>query len=884
MPSLRVLASKLKTVFSKHVDTEFNDEMQTHLQLLTERFVRQGMRSGDAAAAARRQFGNVTLLQEDRREMQTLVSIEILWRDLRYGLRTLWKSRGFALVAILTLALGIGASTAIFSVIDNVLMEPFPYADAGSLMFPQIHDMAGAEGSGRQGYTSSEFLAFAEQNHVFDGVIAAAEEHVLYKLGDGAEQFDSAQVTPGTFEFFGVPPFLGRVMQPADYEPGAPPVFLLRYKTWVNRFNRDPQILNKTFILSGTPRTLIGIMPPRFAWFDADVFIPEKPEPGGGFPIRWFMLGHLKPGVSVRQAEAHLTIVANRLSKLYPQNYPTRFEVKVKHLGDSVVGRLQSTLYTVLAAVALLLLIGCGNVANLMLARATAREKEFALRAVLGAGRRRLVQQVLVESGILALGGTALGTLLAWGGLKFIVAALPQNMIPAESVIELNAPVLGFTLCVAALTVLIFGLVPALQAARRDLIDPLRDSGKGASSGFRGGRLRGAVVVLEVAMSLTLLVGAGLLMRSFLALREEHLGVQPDHVLMAVLPLPEERYKSADQVAGFFRPLLARLKALPGIVDATESSEVPPTTYTRSDINIPGKAHEEKWSALLQLCGEGYFPVLRTEFKQGRAFSETEVKSARKLAVVNEAFARKYLRGENPIGARVQVTQLETLAEPVHDARFEIVGVMADVKNQGVQLPVEPAIWIPYTVTGDSIAGPRFLLVRTAQAPLAMMNAVQHEIWATDAEVAFAYPDTLENFIGERSYAGPRFGFVLITIFGCIGLVLVTTGVYSVLAYTAARRTNEIGIRMALGAGRAEVLGMVIKAGLRLVVLGIGIGLIVSMALGRVIATELWGVSAYDPLTLAGMAALLMTICVIACWIPARRAARVDPLVALRYE
>jgi putative ABC transport system permease protein len=317
-------------------------------------------------------------------------------------------------------------------------------------------------------------------------------------------------------------------------------------------------------------------------------------------------------------------------------------------------------------------------------------------------------------------------------------------------------------------------------------------------------------------------------------------------------------------------------------VDATESSEIPPTNYTQSKIDMPGTAHQEKWSALLQLCGEGYFPMLRMEFKGGRAFSEAEVNGARKLAVVNEAFARKYLRGENPIGALIHVPQLETLA--VRDARFEIVGVIADAKNQGLQLPVEPEIWIPYTVTGDSVSGVRFLLVRTAQAPLAMMNAVRHEIRATDAGVAFAFPDTLEGFIGARSYAGPRFGFVLITIFGCIGLVLVTTGVYSVLAYIAARRTNEIAIRMALGAERAEVLRMVIKAGLRLVALGVVIGLLVSVALGRLLAKELWGVSTYDPITLAGMAALLMTICVVACWIPARRAARVDPLVALRYE
>ena len=885
MPSqFRALVSKIKALFTKQeLDFEFDAEVRAHLLLLTERFVQQGLPPADAAAAARRQFGNMTSLQEDRRQTRTLMSLETLLQDLRYALRTLRKSRGFAAVAILTLALGIGASTAIFSVIDNVLMSPFPYADSSRLMFVRIHDLAGSEIDGRQGYTSSELLDIAEQTRAFDHVIAASDEEILYKQGEGTERFDGADVTPGTFELFGMPPLLGRTMQPADYEPGAPPVFVLRYKTWVARFNADPSILNKTFVLSGVSRTLIGIMPPRFGWYDADMFLPEKPvrAAGAGSPIRWFLLGHLKPDVSISQAEADLAIIATRLAKLDPQNYPQRFDVQVKPLGDTVVGHLRPTLLTVLAAVALLLLIGCGNVANLMLARATAREKEFALRAVLGAGRYRLVQQVLVESLILALGGALLGTLLAWGGLKFIVAALPQDMVPTESVIQLNAPVLAFTLGVAVLTALIFGLVPALQAARRDLIDPLRDSGKGVSGGFRTGRLRNAVVVVEVALALTLLVGSGLLMRSFLALRQESLGLQQDHVLMAMLPLPQDRYKAAEQVAGFYRPLLARLKSLPGVVDAAESSALFPFGGIPSDIEIPGKSHDEKWSALFQLCSEGYFPVLRTEFKQGRAFTAAEVDSARKLAVVNQAFVRKYLARENPLGTRVRLGHLQTLPDPVHDPSFEIIGVISDMKNQGLQVPVEPEMWLPYTVTGSSGRG---ILVRTAQDPLALMDSVRHEVWATDSGVALSLAGTLEAFISRFSYAGPRFGFLLVTIFGCIGLILVTTGVYSVLAYTATRRTHEIGIRMALGAEKIEVLTLVIKTGLRLVLLGIAIGLVVSLALGRVIASQLWGVSAHDPMTLVATAALLLLICVVACWLPARRATQVDPLVALRYE
>jgi putative ABC transport system permease protein len=809
-----------------------------------------------------------------------------LRQDVGYALRTLRKSPGFAAVAILTLALGIAASTAIFSVIDNVLMEPFPYRDANRLMSLEIHDTARGEHDFRAGFLGPEFLDYAEQNHSFDGVIADDQIDILYTRKEGTENYHGELVTPGTFEFFGMPALLGRVMQPPDYEPGATPVFVMRYKTWVNQFSADPNIVNQTFVLNGTPRTLIGIMPPRFAWGDGDMWIPAKPDRAvtptdRGFPQHWFLLGHLKPGVSGKEAEADFTVIANSLSKVYPNEYPKHFTVKIDSLTNLVVGRFRTTLYIVLAAVGLLLLIGCGNVANLLLARATGREKEFAIRAALGAGRWRLVRQLLVESMILALGGAAFGALFAWGGLKSLVASMPQEIIPAESVIRLNAPVLVFTLVVAALTALIFGLVPAMQAARRDLNDPLRDSGKGVSGGFRHGRLRDAVVVLEVALSLTLLVAAGLLMRSFVALREVHLGLQPDHILVARLPLPQDRYKTADQVAGFFRPLLLRLKALPGVVDATETSTLPPYGGIPTDIEVPGKTHAETWTAPFQLCSEGYFTVLKIQFVSGRPFTEAEVNGARKLAVVNQTFVHKYLGSDNPIGQRVHLARLEEFPDPLRDPWFEIIGVVADVKNQGLQDPVTPEVWVPYTVTGSAARG---VLVRTAQEPMTMMNAVRQEIWSTDRSVALTLTGTLEGYIRQFSFAGPRFGFLLMSIFGSIGLILVTIGVYSVLAYTAARRTHEMGIRMALGAEGRDVLRLVIGMGLRLVALGVVIGVVASLLLARVIATQLWGVSAYDPVTLSAVAVLLLITGLLACWVPARRAARVDPLVALRYE
>ena len=814
--------------------------------------------------------------------------METLGQDLRFALRNLVKAPGFAIVAILTLALGIGSSTAIFSVMENILMEPFPYPDAQRYMGVLIHDTEKNEPGGRPVFSGPELLDYIEQNHVFDRVIANDRTDVLYRSGEGTQQFTGNLVTPGTFEFLGMPALYGRVMQPADYEPGAPPVFVLRYKTWVKHFGADPSIINKTFVLNGTPRTLIGIMPPRFGWGDAEMWIPEKPSRAGtgksyagAFPKFWFLLGHLKPGTSIKGAESDLTVVAKRLATVYPKDYPKHFTVQVESLTNLVVGRFKATLYIVLSAVGLLLLIGCGNVANLLLARATTREKEFAIRSALGANRGRLIRQLLVESLILAIGGAAVGILLAWGGLKSLVALMPQNIIPAEAVIRLNTLVLLFTLVVAILTALVFGLVPAVKAARKDLNDPLRDSGKGISGGFRHGKLRDAVVVLEVALSLTLLVGAGLLMRSFVALRDVHLGLQPDHILVARLPLPVDRYKTADQVTSFYRPLLQRLKALPGVVEATETSTLPPYGGIPSDIEVPGKTHSEKWNALFQLCSEGYFGVLKIQFLDGRSFTEAEVSGARKLAVVNQTFTKKYLGGENPIGRQVRIAGLAEFGDPVKEPVFEIIGLVADAKNRGLQDPPDPEIWVPYTVTGSAFRG---ILVRTAKEPLSMLNAVEHEIWATDASVAITLSGTLEGYISQFSYAGPRFGFFLMTIFGAIGLVLVTIGVYSVLAYTTTRRTQEIGIRMALGAKGSDVLGMVIRMGLRLVGIGVGLGLIASAALGRVIATQLWGISAYDPWTLASVPVLLLMTGLLACWLPARRAARVDPLVALRYE
>jgi putative ABC transport system permease protein len=876
-------------VYRSGFEREMDAELRSHLDAYADDLVRGGLSQSEARRRAQLEFGGIDAAKEECRQARGARFVDTLSQDLRYGLRVMGKNPAFTIVAVLTLALGIGASTAIFGVVESVLVEPFPYPDAGRLMTVEIHDAGQNQPTGRPVYPGPEFLDYVEKNHVFDRVIGNDELEVIYSPGDSAEgmwRYRGILVIPGTFEFFGMPSLLGRVMGPADYEPGAPPVFVLRYRTWVRDFAADPAVVNKTFVLNGVARTLIGIMPPRFAWGNGDVFIPEKPvrsdAPVAGQVSRvWYMVGHLKPGVSITQAQADLTVVASQLAKVYPRNYPEHFRVEVVSLTDMVVGHFRRTLYITLAAVALLLLIGCANVANLMLARATTREKEFALRSALGASRSRLVRQLLIESLLLAIGGAALGVVLAWAGLKGLVALLPQQSIPAETVVRLSTPVLVFAVTIGLLTPLIFGLAPALRAVGGDLEKPLRDTGKGATGGAKHGRLRDLVIVAEVALSFTLLAGAGLLIRSFVALRNVDLGLRPDHVLVSRLVLPADRYKNAAQVTSFFQPLIARLKALPGVLDAAESNAIPPDGGSSGPIEIPGRAHSEQWNAAVELCSEGYFPVLRLKLLEGRVLSEAEVTNARKVAVVNKTFAGRYLPGVNPLGQRVRVSDLENGPDGVPDPQFEIVGVVADARNRGLQQPAEPEVWVPCTVTGSGGWG---ILVRTANDPTSVMNEVRNAVWATDRGVAIGYTDTLENYINQQSYAGPRFGFILMSIFGGTGLILATIGVYSVVAYATARRQHEFGIRMAIGATLGDVLRLVLGQGAKLAFFGVLLGIPIAVALARMMQGLLFSVSATDPLTLAGVALLLMGVGIFACYIPARKAMRVDPMEALRCE
>jgi putative ABC transport system permease protein len=811
--------------------------------------------------------------------------LQNVWHDVRYGFRGLVSRPAFTLIAILTLALGIGSAAAIFSVIQNVLLDPAPYADVERIAYVQIRDASRSQPGGRTAFQVPEFLDYQEQSQVFEDVIGGGFEDALLRTKDGTLQFAAGLVTPNTFRFLGVPPLLGRGIVDSDVAPGAPPVFVMSHKMWVAQHSKDPTVVGRVFVLNGVPTTCVGVMPPRFTKQGADLWKPMTLDRADPAQQRRYVVfqAKLKRGMTFERATAEMDIVARRIAKQYPDNYPPKFTVHVVSWVDGLVRQFRTTLYTLFAAVGVLLLIACTNVANMLLARAAVREKEMAIRTSLGAGRWLLVRQLLIESVMLALGGAVLGCAFAYAGIVGVKGLMPQGLFPTEADIRLNIPVLAFSLGVAAFTAIVFGLVPALQTVKKNMADPLKDSGRGVVGGFRRGKLRSTLVICEVALSLVLLAGAGLLIRNFVKLQTMDIGFDPDNILVARLPLPREQYKTAAAKQQFFEALLPRLHALPGVVAATETSTLPPYGGIGTDIDIPGKTHAERWEAIYQLCSDEYFRTLGLKIVRGRTLSPIEVSAARKVAVINQTFANKYFPAENPIGRQIVLKGMQKLPDgnAIDNPSFEVIGVIADAKNTGIVDPIRPEAFIPYTVTG---AFERGILVRTQGDPEALLAAVRNEIWTVDRSVAITMTGTLTSYLRQFSYSEPRFSLVLLSVFASVGLILVAIGVYSVIAYTVARQTREIGIRMALGAGRRDVLRMVSLMGLRLIAIGAVIGLLASFGATRLVAAQLSGVSPHDPLTLAGVVVLMGLVGVAACYFPAQKASRVDPLVALRTE
>jgi putative ABC transport system permease protein len=911
LASLRVLCSAL--FHSKHIDAEMDEEMRLHIQNRADDLERSGLSRVKSEKRARIEFGGVERFKEEVRETAWVAHVDSLFRDFQYAIRSLRKDRRFVGTAVFALALGIGAATVAFSAFYNLLFNAFAAKDAARLVVLSVQN---AESLGLPelnlqplGGSLSDLDAIRNQNHVFEEVIGYGRSISLLSDAHDNHQVYMARVSGDAFDFYGVAPLLGRGILTDDTKPAAPPIFVMSYRTWRGEFRGDPNILGKSYLIDGKPRTLVGIMPPRFQAFGAlqQGWIPitDTREVAGsaGEPSVDTIMARLKPGVSVAEASAEADVIIKRLAKEHPKDFPRHFTGRVQSATDFLMGvfgigsaggpetehfDIKHMLYDLLAGVMMLLLIACSGVANLILARAAGREKEIAVRTALGATRWRLVRQLLVESSVLAMASCALGCLFAYFGVRGVAAVVPNKgaSIGGEAVIGLDFAVLFFTLGVTALTTLLCGLAPAWHAVGRDVQPQLTGSGKGTCGSLRHSKFRAVLVIVEVALSIVLLTGAGLMIRSFYELTHIDLGFNAKNLLFVATWSPRRGDEKPEEQGIKFKKIVERLKVLPGVTELAINNSLPGYNPSRRyEATVPGSTHSEQ--AGFDKCSESLLRTLEMRMASGRWLSQSDVDSAQHVAVINQTMATHLFGTENPLGRQIVAKAFEDKSQPPRDAYFQVIGVLRDVKDFGPQVPVLPMTFIPYTIGdgGLSYWGGGILFLRTKGDPGLLMNAVRNEVWAVDRNQMFS-PETgpyTEEFY-RLTYSAHEFGLTTFTGVAGIALVLVVIGVFSVMAYTVSLRTQEIGVRMALGAQRGEILRMVLRTGFALLAAGIFVGVFASFGLTRFLKSQIWGVSATDPWTFGAVAALVVITGLAACLLPARRAASVDPLVALRYE
>ena len=732
--------------------------------------------------------------------------LQDLARDARFGMRSLRKSPGFAAMAAASLALGIGATTAMYSVIYAVVLDPFPYKDVAHLVSPALRepDRRGY----RTYYTTDQYLEIARRSTVFDGLTLSTIDDVLWTGSGEPQRLRGNHVTMNGFAVMGVPPLLGRVTTEADGEPGAAPVAVLGYRFWQRQFGGDPGAIGRRMTLDGTVRTVIGVMPRRFMWRGADVYLPIVPRLGQDVEgvHDAHVLGRLKPGVTASQAAADLRPIMEDLQRQSPRDFPEKWRVEVVSFAEEFQSGLQNALWILFGAVGLLLLISCVNVSNLLLSKATERNREIAVRASLGASRWRLVRQLLAENLVLALTGGLAGAFVAKVGLAGIIAMVPPNTIPDEAVISLNMPVLLFAAAISMAAALIFGLAPALHLSGGDIVTPLKEAGRGSSGTARQKFLRGALVVGEVALSLMLLVGASLMIRTLFAIENLGLGMDPARILTVRVPLSGKRYPDAARRIAFFRELLRRTEALPGVAAVGLNTGMHPFWNWSAPVEVAGNARPDQRPVLIHNINEGYPGAMSIRLVEGRLMDEHDVSSGAHVGLVNQAFARRYLSRRDSLGRIVSTPLLRTAPFNLADASFQIVGVVGDAPNYLPQQEPLPEIYIPYTLTGLADR----LMVLAKGRPDALMNAVRAQVYAIDKDQPVTDVKTLETMMNDWVYSRPRFNLLLFSIFAALGLLLALLGIYGVISSSVAQRTHEIGIRMALGATFPQVIRMVL--------------------------------------------------------------------------
>ena len=806
--------------------------------------------------------------------------IEELWRDLRFGARHLAHAPAVSILAILSLAAGVMATTTIYSVVHAVILDPFPYKDVDRLMSVRVS--SATQQGGRTGYSIDQFLEIAERSTIFDGVIASTLSDVLWDSGSEPQRLRGNYGTFNTFDVMGVEPLLGRTPAPDDRQPGSPQVVVLGYRFWQRQFGGDPQVLGRELRLNDSIRTVIGVMPKRFMWRGADVYLPttfHRAQLIEG--VRFVhLLGRLKPGVTDAQAEADLRPIIADLQQREPRQFPEQWRVGIQPFSETFRSSIIRDLWVLFGAVALLLLIACANVSNLLLSRATTRQREMTVRVALGASRARIIRQLLTESLLLALAAASLGLALAYAGLPALLALVPPDTIPDEAEVAIKTPVLVFTLGLAVLTSLVCGLAPALHSSRRDLATTLRAASRGVAGTSSQALLGRAFVVAQVALSLMLLVGASLLVRTVMAVHNVDLGFQGDRILVVRVPLAERRYPDPARRVVFFQELLQRVSTVPGVTAVGLNTSMHPLGNMRTNAEVPGTTATAEPTVIVHQINPRYPAAFGMRLEAGRLFTDADMHDAPGVALVNEQFVRARLQDRPPLG---QVVRLPAIKEPPFgkkDDAFQIVGVLHDTLNQGLMNPAMPEVYLPFTVTGMADR----LIVRTERDAAAFTRAIVSEVHSVDRNQPVANVLTLQRILEDQEYATPRFSLVLFSAFGVVGLILATVGVYGVMSSTVAQQKHEIGVRMALGAEAGTIARMVIFRGSRLLLAGMVLGLAGSLAAAKMVAGQIWNISPFDPIAFAGVSAILLIAGIQACVWPALRAGRVDPLTALRQD
>ena len=888
MKWFNILRDRLRAL--RHRDNVIDDidrEMRSHLELQVEANIRSGMSPTEAREKAMRSFGNVNRAVDAAYDVKGGGLFETLAQDVRYGARVLLKHKAFTAVAVITLALGIGANTAIFSVVNELLLRPLPYRDADRVVM--LWEVS-PEGRHQNTTSRANFRAWREQSTSYQYMAAFSDQRFTL-TGDGEPEEVSGQLAvPDLFKVLGVDPILGRTLLPEDAEPGKPPVAVLSYGLWQRRFGGRSDVIGKPIILNSVNRTIVGVMPPNFQFH-------IKQRSGTGRPAEmWTILpmptgtiesdrgrflsvaARLKDGVTPEQAAAELRTIQARLSDEAPE-FNKNYSGEVLPLREQFFGNVRRPLWLMLGAVGFVLLIACANVANLLLSLATSREKEIALRAALGARRSRIVRQLLTESLLLALLGSMLGLGFAWLGIKALMLIAPRDLVNLQSV-GLNFSVLMWTLGVSLLTGIIFGLAPALHISRLNLNDSLKEGGKAESGQATGSRrMRSVLVVSEIALAVVLLASAGLLIKSFIRLQQVDRGFDTQNVISMVVRLPFARYREDAQLVAFFNQAMERLQRLPGVRSAGMVNFLPLYGGLGSStgfkiIGRPEPPPGQGPGADVRVVDAGYFQTMGIPLLRGRNFSEAELREAKRVILINEALARKYFPNEEPIGQRLDVAMFET---PVIT---EIVGIVGNVKYDSLIEETPPAVYFPH----PELAYPFMTFVlRTDGDPAAIAPAVQREIRALDPNQPISDVRTMEQVMSE-AVSRSRFNTLLLALFAGLATLLSAVGIFGVMNYSVALRTREIGLRLAIGAQPRQVLLLVLRQGLLLTVIGLVLGLGASLALTRLLSGLLFGVTAVDTSTFATISLLLLLVSLLACYLPARRAMRIDPMLALRYE